>query len=133
MSMPTDVPIIDTMLGVPQDEQTRSYDFFRMLLRDEESKKQFDFPVQYIFKDFPKVEKQEDYITYTLKLMDTHGIERAMTGVSLDDPSANNNRAVMRPRPGRWLRHSTKPSGAEVESKPKKTPPKRGFSTQRSV
>ena len=73
-----------------------------MLFRDEESKKQFDFPVQYIFKDFPKVDKQEDYITYTLKLMDQHGIERAMTGVSLGDRNANNNRAV-REHPDRFI------------------------------
>jgi uncharacterized protein len=102
MAMPSDVPIIDTMLGVPSGEQKRSYDFMRPLLRDEESLRSFEFPVQYMFKDFPKVEKQEDYITYTLKLMDRYGIERAMTGVTLDDPTANNNLAVKR-HPDRFI------------------------------
>jgi hypothetical protein len=102
MPMPADIAIIDTMLSVPQDEQAKSYDFFRMLFRDEESKRQFDFPVQYIFKDFPKVNKQEDYITYTLKLMDQFGIERAMTQATLDAPTANNNRAILE-HPDRFI------------------------------
>ena len=102
MPMPSNVPIIDTMLGVPSGEQKRSYDFMRPLLRDEESLRSFDFPVQYMFKDFPKVSKQEDYITYTLQLMDRYGIERAMTGVTLDDPGANNNVAVKK-HPDRFI------------------------------
>jgi predicted TIM-barrel fold metal-dependent hydrolase len=100
--MPTDVPIIDTMLSVPSAEQRRSYDFMRPLLRDEESLRSFEFPVQYMFKDFPKVSKQEDYLTYTLHLMDRYGIERAMTGVTLDEPGANNNLAVKQ-HPDRFI------------------------------
>jgi hypothetical protein len=102
MPMPTDVPIIDTMLSVPSAEQRRSYDFMRPLLRDEESLRSFEFPVQYMFKDFPKVSKQEDYLTYTLHLMDRYGIERAMTGVTLDEPGANNNLAVKQ-HPDRFI------------------------------
>ncbi len=90
------------MLGVPQDDQKGTYDFMRPLFRDEESRKSFDFPVQYMFKDFPKVGKQEDYITYTLELMDRHHIERAMTGVTLHDPESNNNLAVRR-HPDRFI------------------------------
>jgi predicted TIM-barrel fold metal-dependent hydrolase len=100
--MPSGLGIIDTMLGVPSGEQKRSYDFMRPLLRDEESLRSFEFPVQYMFKDFPKVSKQEDYITFTLELMDKYGIERAMTGVSLDDPNANNNLAVKK-HPDRFI------------------------------
>ena len=84
MSMPTDIGIIDLMLGIPSTDQKRSYDFMRPLFRDAESLRSFDFPVEYMFKDFPKVEKQEDYITYTLELMDRFGIERALMGVSRD-------------------------------------------------
>jgi predicted TIM-barrel fold metal-dependent hydrolase len=102
MPMPSGIPIIDTMLSVPNSEAKRNYDFMRPLFRDEESLKSFDFPVQYMFKDFPKVDKQEDYITYTLQLMDRFGIERGMTGVTLDDPEANNNLAVRR-HPDRFI------------------------------
>ena len=41
-----------------------------------------------MFKDFPKVTKQEDYIGYTLQLMDKFGIEKAMIGVSLENAVA---------------------------------------------
>ena len=70
------------MLGIPSDEQTKVYDFMRPLFRDKESLQSFDFPVQYMFKDFPKVTKQEDYIAYTLSLMDKYGIEKAQIGIS---------------------------------------------------
>ena len=70
------------MLGIPSDEQTKVYDFMRPLFRDKESLQSFDFPVQYMFKDFPKVTKQEDYIGYTLSLMDKYGIEKAQIGIS---------------------------------------------------
>jgi predicted TIM-barrel fold metal-dependent hydrolase len=102
MPMPPGVPIIDTMLSVPSVEAKRGYDFMRPLFRDEESLRSFDFPVQYMFKDFPRVDKQEDYITYTLQLMDRFGIERGMTGVTLGDPEANNNLAVRR-HPDRFI------------------------------
>jgi len=49
MGMPTDVPIIDLMLGIPSEEAKRSYDFMRPLFRDAESLKSFDFPVEYMF------------------------------------------------------------------------------------
>src|SRR5262249_29618771 len=70
MAMPTGLGIVDLMLGIPSDDQTRVYDFMRPLFRDKESLSSFDFPVQYMFKDFPKVQRQEDYIGYTLSLMD---------------------------------------------------------------
>ena len=91
MPMPKNVPIIDTMLGVPSGEQKRSYDFMRPLLRDEESLRSFEFPVQYMFKDFPKVSKQEDYIRYTLALMDKYGIEKAHDRRVARRPDANSN------------------------------------------
>jgi predicted TIM-barrel fold metal-dependent hydrolase len=96
MPMPPGVPIIDTMLSVPSVEAKRGYDFMRPLFRDEESLRSFDFPVQSMFKDFPRVDKQEDYNTSTLPLMDRVGIERGMTRVTLGDPEANNNLAVRR-------------------------------------
>ncbi len=102
MPMPTNIPIIDTMLGVPEENQKGVYDFMRPLFRDAETIQSFDFPVQYLFKDFPKVDKQEDYITYTLKLMDQYWIERALTGVSLGNPLGNNNLAVKR-HPDRFI------------------------------
>ena len=67
MPMPTDVPIIDLMLAVPNDDTSNFYDFIRPLLMDEQSRQMFKMPAQYMFKDLPKVGKRDDYIAYTLE------------------------------------------------------------------
>jgi len=86
MPMPRDVGIVETMISIPRTEQPKTYDFMRPLLRDKQSLEQFDFPVEYMFKGVPKLDKQEDYTKYTLEQMDHYGIERAVIGVRLDDP-----------------------------------------------
>jgi len=100
MPMPKNVPIIDTMLGIPRADQKSAYDFLKPLYRDGESKDHFEFPVEYMFKEFPKVGEQADYVAYTLALMDRFGIEKALTGVSSKDP--NSLRAV-REHPDRFI------------------------------
>ena len=54
MPMPKDVGVVETMIGIPSPNQPATYDFMRPLFRDRESLDQFDFPVQYMFKDVPK-------------------------------------------------------------------------------
>ena len=85
MAMPTDVKLIDLMLGIPSADAKPRYDFMRPLLRDAESLQSFDFPVEYMFKDVPKAGTHDDYIRYALEEMDAHGIERALIGVGLED------------------------------------------------
>ncbi len=56
MGMPTDIGIIDLGIGFPHtsvEEKKATYDFFRPLLKDEQSAKDFEFPAQYMFKDVP--------------------------------------------------------------------------------
>ena len=53
MPMPTEIPVIDLMMGIPGEAAKGSYDFMRPLFRDEESSRSFDFPVDYMFKDVP--------------------------------------------------------------------------------
>jgi predicted TIM-barrel fold metal-dependent hydrolase len=100
MAMPRDLGIIDLMLGIPSPEPKPSYDFMRPLLRDAESLRSFEFPVEYIFKDVPKAGTQADYIKYTLEQMDAHGIERALIGVSPDDTVS---REALRRHPDRFI------------------------------
>src|SRR5262245_33668442 len=88
MGMPAGLGIVDLFLNIPNQDEKRVYDFMRPLFRDEESRESFDFPVEYMFKDFPKVAKQEDYIGYTLQLMDRFGIEKAMISVSVQNDVA---------------------------------------------
>ncbi len=56
MPMPTDIGVIDLMIGFPEADRRHYYDFLRANLRDRESLDEFEFPAQYMFKDVPKVE-----------------------------------------------------------------------------
>jgi uncharacterized protein len=84
MGMPTDIGIIDLGLGFPftsVEEKKATYDFFRPLLKDAQSTKDFDFPAQYMFKGVPDVvEPGTDTIAWSLAKMDEFGIQVAMTG-----------------------------------------------------
>jgi hypothetical protein len=80
--MPAGIGVVDLMLSIPSDDNTRWYEFMKPLLLDAESRQQFKMPAQYMFKDIPQTGQSEDWIKYTLEQMDQHGIERAMIGVS---------------------------------------------------
>jgi len=83
MSMPTDVGVIDLMLGIPEGSKKNWYGFLRAGLMDQESKDEFEFPAQYMFKEVPKdIDESKDPISTVLEEMDHFGIDRAMVGVS---------------------------------------------------
>jgi predicted TIM-barrel fold metal-dependent hydrolase len=81
-ALPENAPIFDLMLGIPSVHQKESYDFMRPLFRDAESLRSFEFPAEYMFKDYPRIGPQEDYAAYTVGLMDAVGIRAALLGVS---------------------------------------------------
>src|SRR6478609_7908667 len=80
MTMPTDIGIIDLMLGIPSGSQEHWYEFLKPQLREES--KDYEFPAQYMFKEVPHLEEDVDHVARTLELMDHFGIERAMVGAS---------------------------------------------------
>jgi len=82
MGMPTDVGIIDLMLGIPNGHEEDWYAFLKPQLREES--KDYEFPAQYMFKDVPHLPADVDHVTETLRLMDAFGIERAMVGVGFE-------------------------------------------------
>jgi hypothetical protein len=82
MTMPSGVGIIDLMLGIPNGHEEDWYEFLKPQLREES--KDYEFPVQYMFKEVPHLASDVDHVTETLKLMDRHGIEKAMVGVGFD-------------------------------------------------
>lgn len=100
MPMPRDVPIIDLMLGIPRAEQARVYDFMRPLFRDGASKSEFEFPAEYMFKAYPKVAPQPDFVAYTLALMDHFGIAVALLGY---DASSDDVLRALREHPDRFV------------------------------
>jgi predicted TIM-barrel fold metal-dependent hydrolase len=86
MTMPTDIGIIDLGLGFPYqsvEAKRAAYDFFRPLLRDRQSHDDYEFPVEYMFKDAPDViDADDDPVQWVVDKMDAFGIEQAMVGMS---------------------------------------------------
>ena len=71
------------MLSVPTGDPRRWYDFLRKQLLDRESREDFEFPAQYMFKNVPHLEEHmDDPVGYVLSQMDEHGIAKAMLGTS---------------------------------------------------
>lgn len=82
MPIPSGLRAIDLMMNIPDGDPSAWYEFMKPLLLDEESRKQFKMPAQYMFNDIPEIGEQKDYVQYALTEMDKWGIERAMIGIS---------------------------------------------------
>jgi predicted TIM-barrel fold metal-dependent hydrolase len=78
MPIPSGLKAIDLMMNIPDGDPTAWYEFIKPLLLDEESRKVFKMPAQYMFKDIPQIEDQKDYVQYAIAEMDKWGIEQAM-------------------------------------------------------
>ena len=89
--MPTDIGVIDLMMGIPSGDPKRWYDFLRTQLLDRESREDFEFPAEYMFKNVPHFEEHwDDPVAYLLSEMDKHGIAKAMVGSSFKNDQAQN-------------------------------------------
>src|SRR3984957_19287357 len=97
--MPTDIPIIDTMIGFPVRDFKETYGFITRQTKDRESKEEFQFPVEYMFKGVPKgLQEGDDPINITLTEMDRYGIGLGLIGIG----DENGQLAVKR-HPDRFL------------------------------
>ena len=93
MAYPTDIKIIDCMLGIPEAEDRSDwFTSFRPLIKDAQTLQQFSMPAQYMF-NVPDLKNIKDGRAYTLAQMDQHGISRAMVGIS-GDPGLIHEQAV---------------------------------------
>jgi predicted TIM-barrel fold metal-dependent hydrolase len=97
MSFPTGLPVIDTMIGFPQ-EGFSQYDFIKRQTRDRESKEDMEFPVEYMFKQVPKDLPTDDPVAVTLSEMDRFGIELGLITVGDDS-----GRAALQRYPDRFI------------------------------
>jgi predicted TIM-barrel fold metal-dependent hydrolase len=80
MTFPVGTPVIDTMIGFPQ-EGFAQYDFIRKQTKDTASREEMEFPAEYMFKQVPKDLPTEDPIGVTLREMDRYNIEQGMIGI----------------------------------------------------
>ena len=96
MGMPDGVGIVDTMIGFPHADMAGVYDFITRQTKDRESKEDFKFPAEYMFKDVPEKEltESQDPVSVTLGEMDRWGVERGLIGV--DDPEGTGAEALKR-------------------------------------
>ncbi len=79
--MPTEIGIIDLMIGFPKADARENYKSLRALAKDEESQR-MEFPAEYMFKDVPNhLEGEEDPLEVTLAAMDKNGVEIGLVGL----------------------------------------------------
>ena len=82
--MPTDIGVIDLMIGFPSADARRHYDFLKTQLRDEESSR-MEFPAEYMFKGVPNyVGEGQDPVDVTLAAMDQHGVAMGLVGIGAE-------------------------------------------------
>ncbi|SFR91407.1 amidohydrolase family protein [Sphingomonas jatrophae] len=84
---PRDIKVIDMMLGVPmREDRSDWFNFFKPLLRDQQSLSQFAMPAQYMFKNIPTAEGVDDLPGWTVSEMDRFGIDQALIGYNEGSP-----------------------------------------------
>lgn len=89
MGMPTDIKVIDCMLGIPNAEDRSDwFAAFRPLIKDAQTLEQFSMPAQYMFKDVPTTGNPGDFVKWTVEQMDRFNIEKALVGWNDDDTSS---------------------------------------------
>jgi uncharacterized protein len=102
MGFPSGVAAIDTMVGFPQADMAAKYAFITRQTNDRESKEDFKFPVEYMFKDVPEVGMDtSDPVGVTLREMDLWGVEKGLIGVGggPDSPGAR----ALKAHPDRFI------------------------------
>jgi uncharacterized protein len=79
--MPTDLGVVDLMIGFPSADARRKYDSLRELAKDAESQR-MQMPAEYMFKEVPDhLDAEEDPVAVTLAAMDKHGIDIGLVGL----------------------------------------------------
>lgn len=109
MAFPGDVPIIDTMIGFPH-EGWDQYAFIRRQTKDRESREDFEFPAEYMFKGVPKDLPTDDPVAFTRREMDRFGIRRGLIGVG-----DRTSREALRRHPDRFVASSNIDPNAGME------------------
>jgi predicted TIM-barrel fold metal-dependent hydrolase len=98
--MPDGIGIIDTMIGFPVRDKREAFAFITQQTKDRESKEQFSFPAQYMFKDVPPEAKDDvDPVDFTLREMDRFGIEKGLVGVM----GSENGALAVKRHPDRFI------------------------------
>jgi predicted TIM-barrel fold metal-dependent hydrolase len=80
--MPEGIGVVDLMIGLPMRDRRAVYDYLRKGGKDEDTKKNFEFLAEYMFKDVPgEVGEDDDPIEATIAEMDRYGIDVGLFGL----------------------------------------------------
>ena len=76
--------VVDLLIGVPAPtaEQAEKYQRYLASLRDRESKEDFTFPAQYMFKHVPEFQDLDDPVAALVSEMDLYGVSIGMLNVA---------------------------------------------------
>jgi predicted TIM-barrel fold metal-dependent hydrolase len=76
--------VVDLMMGVPAstEERQKHYKHFGAQLKDRESREEFTFPAQYMFKDVPEHDNLDDPVEFLIAEMDRFNVKVGMLNVS---------------------------------------------------
>lgn len=87
MTFPQGVGIIDTMIGFPHGDMKQTYAFITRQTKDRQSSEEFQFPVEYMFKQVPEKDlvDADDPVAVTISEMDRWGVERGLIGIGGSD------------------------------------------------
>jgi uncharacterized protein len=87
MAMPTDLGVIDLMIGMPAGDRRWWAKSMAPMLLDSGSQGEFQHAASYMYKDLPDAaEIGEDPVAVLLREMDAHGVAQALLPVTPDDP-----------------------------------------------
>jgi predicted TIM-barrel fold metal-dependent hydrolase len=86
MGFPTDIGVVDLMMGLPGGDRRWWATSMAPLLLDRESRAQFEHAAGYMYRDTPAAEESSDRVGTLLREMDAHGIEQALIPVEPGDP-----------------------------------------------
>ena len=85
MSFPSNVGAVDLMIGFPFKDKRAIYEYLRKGIKDTQSKDEYDFPVEYMFKDVPDENAEgADPIDTTFAEMDKYGVHAGLFGLNDD-------------------------------------------------
>lgn len=81
MTFPVNASVVDLCLNIPGEDNSQWFEFIKPMLMDKESREAFKMPAQYMFKNIPDTDAQDDFIAYTVSEMDKYNIRQAMLDV----------------------------------------------------
>ena len=87
MAMPTDIAVIDTMIGMPSGDRRWWAKSMAPMLLDAGSQGDFQHAASYMYKDLPEnADMGEDPVTVLLREMDRWGVAQALLPLNPEDP-----------------------------------------------